>query len=669
MRPRSRAFIPFAVLAVSLTPWILKAHSPYYPAVVFFYSEFPDRPISEFAKGRLGIIQPTWYRGYLVVAYRYLTEQPLTLPEQKSFLEFKDLHPRSALAPRPVDSWKFNTWEEGPPQQWIKARAKFRKDAPPPSVDWWRYTSGERCLDDSFRTAVRTLQDRVELYGAHSQEVQDWITAQDQVYLNCRSRFANDKAPDIIPVEPLPTASPLSRADRAYQIAAAYFYAGKMDEAIHRFEAISHDSSSPWRDFGAYLVARMVLRQAVSDDEMSFDPRRLAEADARLRTASAEITNPGLQRSIAGLQQFIAIRLHPEKEYRLIAARLSQGGSGARFGQDIADLGFLTERAIGNTPDFPGVDGWSKEYRSKVEHWRNQRYAEIHEQRTTSDLTDWLLTFQWRTPAAKSHATERWRATKSLPWLIAALAMARGDDAVTPQLIEASARVAPGSAAYPTAALHRARLLRERGDFASARRVLDAALRHSGSFPTSAKNLLTAERLWVAESATKFVNFLVQRPIGFDNGSVAKGESEYCEASYRFSSSMACEEGTLDTGKTGLLPQLDNQAARLLNQAATLDLLASVVHSESLPENIRKQLAPAVWARAAVLDRPEEAASVADAASLLRPELKPFLEHYEKAKTAGERKFLAAYAVAHFPGLRPGVTSTPRITRFCHRRS
>src|SRR5258708_37610601 len=49
----------------------------------------------------------------------------------------------------------------------------------------------------------------------------------------------------------------------------------------------------------------------------------------------------------------------------------------------------------------------------------------------------------------------------------------------------------------------------------------------------------------------------------------------------------------------------------------------------------------------------------------VRPEMKPFITQYREAKTPEERRFIAAYAIAHFPGLRPAVNGrTPRVTRF-----
>ncbi len=49
---------------------------PEFPQVAFTRPSGPDKPMSKFAAGRIGIPLPTWRRAFLVVAYRYLTKSP-----------------------------------------------------------------------------------------------------------------------------------------------------------------------------------------------------------------------------------------------------------------------------------------------------------------------------------------------------------------------------------------------------------------------------------------------------------------------------------------------------------------------------------------------------------------------------------------------------------------
>ena len=664
-----RLRLPAALVVVAISvlfPWNAESHSPYQPTVLFFHTNFPDRPISEFAKGRLGIIQPEWSRGYIVVAYRYLSGKPLSRPEQLSFLDNSELHPPAALKPFPPDRWSNWPKENNGPQQWVKARAKYRKDKPPSpeSEDWWEFTYGERCQSDSFQTAIKTLDNRAKKYGVNSPQLQDWISAQDEVYLNCSEQRGKQQKSNNIP-KPLPaTSDSLARADRTYQIAAAHFYAGDEKDAISQFEAIGRDASSPWREYGAYVAARMVLRNASPDDLSTFDPKKLAEADERLAAAAFQISSPGLKKSIEGLREYIALRLHPDGEYVRLARRIAEGTSGDNLGQDIVDIGYLSDRIAGDPPDFPNVDRWSEQYRNKAEEWRNQHFIDIRKQRSQSDLADWVFTIEWQSPSSSKHARHRWTETKSLPWLVAALINCKGNDPEAAALIEAGAAIKPESAAFATVVYHRARLMREQGNASGAASVVDQALQNARHSPVSAVNLLRAERMLDASSLKDFLTYLPRQPLGFDNGTVTQGEDEFCYGDKP--SQYVCEKNVFESGTPRrLLPQIDSDAALILNKGVRLSDLIWLAQAPPLPENVRKRLAPAAWVRSVLLDRPQEAAVIAKTAVQLRPELQPYIAQYEFAKTAQERHFLAAFAIAHFPALSPFVhDSNPRITRF-----
>jgi hypothetical protein len=664
MKARSLRIVALAVLIVSL-PRSAESHTAYQPTVLFVHWTFPDRPISTYAQGRLGIIQPSWYQGYLVVAYRQLSGRPLSIAEQRSFLDHAELHPTAALKPLPPDLWMHWPKENGPAQQWVKARAKYRKD-PPPAVeaDWWEYTEGERCQNDSFLTAIRTLADRAKRYGSASPKLREWITAQDQVYFNCAERRGNNGNASQIP-SPLPAnADALARADRTYQIAAAHLYSGDFKQAMMEFEVIGRDESSPWQPYGEYLAARASLRAAEPDDTAKFDSKMLEEADARLAQAAGQTSQPGLKRSIAGLREYIALRLHPDVEYTRLCQRVSLGAVDANFGQDVIDIEYLMSKISGTLPDFPGADQWSSEYQKKLAEWQDQQFNEIRAKQPQPELADWLFTVGSDTPNARRWARARWQKTRSLPWLVAALMASKGSDTGASELLAASEAVSPASAAYPTVSFHRARLLREQGKFASERSVVEAAMRHSREMPRSAVNLLQAERTLGAANLDEFVQFLPLQPIGYDNGMDAHGEAEFCYAEKPAAS--PCETGVFEAGNPPhLLPQIDPDEARVLNRGLTLDDLILIARSPSLPENLRKELAPAVWARAVILERIDQAAAIAPTVALVRPELKPYIAQYQAAKRPDERKFLAAYAIAHFPGLRPFVPSVaPRVTRF-----
>jgi hypothetical protein len=68
-----RIVLAFALVLVAATGWRLaQACAPDFFRAVFSYARHPDLPRTEFIDGRLGVLQPTFARSYLVIAYRYL---------------------------------------------------------------------------------------------------------------------------------------------------------------------------------------------------------------------------------------------------------------------------------------------------------------------------------------------------------------------------------------------------------------------------------------------------------------------------------------------------------------------------------------------------------------------------------------------------------------------
>lgn len=663
------AFILFSLFCILIIASIAHTHTPYRPEVIFSHP-FPDRPISAFLAGRIGILSGEWVPSYRVVAFRYFAGRPLTRTEQKSFLAQANLNPEGALKAPVPNQWQ-REMQASPVRLWLRLRRQFTKTPPPSStsgIEWWEYTDGENCQSGAFQMATATLRSRARHFGAYSPQLKDWLTGQDTVFLNCPAGEPAQKVA-AIPAALPDSASPLLRADRDYQIAAAHFYAGHYAEAVKRFEAIAADPDSPWREWGSYLAARAVLRSGyptdyiVAYDQENFDPGQLAEAEQRFTRVAAETTNPQIRRSALGLVSFIAFRLRPEEQTELVTRRVSLGQAGDRFGQDLEDFLVMLGKQSGTAPDFPGLEPYTRKYDDAVREWHNRRFAQLQEFRAAHELNDWMLTMECCAEPRRHHALEQWNAKKSVLWLVAGISLARGADPAVPALLLGAASVSPASPAYPTLLYHWARLLRERGEYSAARELLDKALSAPQDWTVSDINLLRSERFLLSTNLSEFARFSWSQPIAFSNGTVSKGEADYCDPD---GWDVACDLNIfVDPGSRKFLPQFDVGSAAILNQQLPLAFLARLVHSPDLPQSLRDRMAPAVWARAAILDRPEVASDVSHLVVAARPELKLYTDYYQAANTPGERKVRAAYAIVHFPGLRPFVEGpSPRVTRF-----
>src|SRR6185436_16709960 len=123
-----------------------------------------------------------------------------------------------------------------------------------------------------------------------------------------------------------PAADALTRADRAYQTAAAYFYAMQYEEAESRFLAIAEDNSSPWRPYGRYLAARsLIRRQSVGVPSLGKieGAAVLDRADRHLESIANDSNAPAnLRESALRMRSLVALRSRTTQRFHELAAFL-----------------------------------------------------------------------------------------------------------------------------------------------------------------------------------------------------------------------------------------------------------------------------------------------------------------------------------------------------------
>jgi hypothetical protein len=315
-----RLLIAVLILAV---PVELPSCGPFLPQALFHLTVWPEAPV-EFARGQLGIVQPTYERLYQVIAYRYLSGVGLNEAERRAILP----------SPQP-------TVDKNP---WLVARNHFPGIQPLRRLEPYRQVKKEgyfdtylNCNDDAFRTAAATLE-RIQRTGAAA----EWIAAQDVVFSNC-SQGATI---------PQPASDPRLRADRAYQIASAKFYSEQYEAARQDFQTIAADASSPWHDVAPYLAARCLIRAG-----------RFAEAATELRSVAPA----------SRLLGFVEAHLHPAERMHELALALVRPDSEASIGQDLIDYRMLFDRGVTPPPN-DDLTNWIRSLQAggagAVEIWR-----------------------------------------------------------------------------------------------------------------------------------------------------------------------------------------------------------------------------------------------------------------------------------------------------------
>jgi hypothetical protein len=659
-----------AILILVVLPRWSESCAPGFPQAVFTRQTRPDKPAAVFAKGRIGIPLPTWKRAYLVVAYRYFSDRPLSAMEQRSMLAFFGYDDVASLEPEPIYDVI---------NRWLRERAKYR-DGIPPEVEPYRhgkspYYEYANCLPPAFETAIHTLQLRAKQFGIKSPELQEWITGQDTVFANCTDisttlpNASQTKArPVLLIPSPLPSsAHSLLRADRAYQIAAAHFYATQLPEALREFDAIAKDESSPWHVIAHYMAVRTIIRQSWAETKAGSqegpNPAILAQAPPRIASILADNKLKAIHHDTERLQSLVRFHLHPDQRQHELARILVSGRSGVDFGQHLVDYKLLLDRFLDVDPEFQDWPLGGPLYDQRVREWKAKRYPELKKERS-DDLSDWLMTVQSVSDASKLHAVKKWRTTGSMPWLFAAMLKSSGKNTAAQDLLQAAGRVSATSPAYAATAFHRSRLLRESGDVQGASRVVEEILASSKSLPVSTVNLLKDEQMRNSISFEEFRERLVRTPVevSFESDDSSEEESYSCDAA---SCNLALYGVPKPKASSRLLPQFDVSVAETLNMRLSVDVLTEIAISGKLPNNLQNKLAPAVWARAVLLGNEKAAGKVAESVINAHPEMKPFVDAYAATKDGGERHFIAVFTILHFPGLRPFVEGAfPRTTEF-----
>lgn len=582
MKPKQVAAVGLVVAGIFLMPSHLPSCGPFFPEAIFTHREYPGPQAERYLAGQLGVLQPTYQRRYLFVAYRYLSGKPLARQEQQAL---------QAPAQQPASG----------PAEWQAARSKIPGAGPGPPPNVFRRIPGSQwesylnCPDDAFRTAARTLQQGLEAFGAAHPGLKSWIAAQDAVFSNCSQG-------ESLPPEPEAGLPAPLKADRAYQIAAAHFYAGKFEQAEKRFREIAADSNSPWRRVAPYLVARTLIRKATLRAEPGADPATLAQAEQQLRAVLSDSSLKQVHPAATGLLNFVAARLHPVERLRELSRALADPERAPELPQNLTDFEYLMRRNL------TGLD---------------------------EGLAEWVATFERNGPEALQQALTKWTQNASLPWLVAAIAKIGPGSQQRSSLLAAAEKIGRDSPAYATLAYHRVRLLMEGGESEQARRLLDGWLPDlRAALPGSSLNLFLAQRLAVAQNLAEFLEFAPRVP-----------------------ASMTYEgEGTPERPvKAQAL--FDADSVRILNQGLPLSSLEAAATRQALPVHLRRRLLIAAWTRAVLLNDLRTARALAPDLERHYPALKSLLQEHLSAADAEARRFAAAYLFLKLPGMKPYLTS------------
>ena len=602
-----------SLLLTSLTLHSLPSFGcgPFFKTAIFDYYLHPGLPLKKYSQGSLSVLRPSFARSYLVVAYRYLSDKPLNKQEQEAAMKVW----RERLL------FEHDSNIENFAEKWIKARAKVKTDKV--SID--PYGRGDNYLyylrfnRDSFKTAIDSLESMITKYGIKSKEVAQWVDAQDKVFAVAK------KAP-----QPLAESTPeYTRKERDYQIASHKFYSNNFDEAIVAFKQIADDKNSRWNKIAPYLIARCLIRKAnlvKNADKASL----LEKAKETLDNIIADKSKSSLHSMSKNLLQYVEYRRVPSQTLNEIAKKLSKGNSPQTFKNDLGDITNL-------------LDGVSVNTSSEKE--KGLTPSDIR-----ADLTDWVWTFNRNRPESLTHSLKKWRDTNSLPWLVCCLSLGSSNFGKLnakdlTDLLNAAQNVSSQNPGYLSVAYYQTKLLIKKGALDQAAKVTAAVLGNKDNYNPTTINLFKTLQLNLVKSLDEFVQ-LIPRKIAGDDYSTNV-----------FDIPLWFFSGENKKDKRPEKISIDPITATLLNKGLSVDYLVKVAENNKLPLAVKKNLIPAVWLRAVLLNKERQAINLSKKVEIVIPELKSDMVRYRSAMNSNERKFLALYTVSKNPGLKPYVTT------------
>jgi hypothetical protein len=600
--------------AVALVfPWVtVQACGPDFQPDVFVQTTHPD-DLHTFAAGKLGILQTGYDSNEYAVAYRYLSGGVLSKEEQAAYApaaqvpkDWTKMTPEQIQTAQQADSdaTAVGTWITAR-QEWLAAAGVQDTGAKglPNGNDYYS-PEQSNCPDPAFRNAVLTGKGRAAAWGGKSPLLVDWIHGQDAVFSNCDGKTPG--TPAAAPAD----APALLRADRAYQVAAALFYAAKFDDARAAFEAIGRDAGSPWHAWGGYLAARAAVREAFgkgkpadeySPDLADFDKPTMQRAQEMLEKLLAHPPEGLSREAVERELNFVRIRTEPDKRAAEICAALAGPRPDAHLQQDLKDLDFIL--------------------------YKHLKLA------STPPLLEWIGAL--RQPDSEG-AVKQWQSTPTMPWLVVAVMQADAKGAGTAALMAAAAKVKAGDPAFETVVFHRVRILTDLRRDDEARALVDSVLQ-TKTQAGSERNAYLSERMGLARSFEEMLTYAPRTVMDAESqGFSAAGAncSIYTEQRQKPARCVSDEHAL----------EFDEDAVMALNEQTPLSRLVEAAESQKLPQNLRDEVAMAAWTRSVLLD---DAASAAKLSPLLPEKLR---------KTAGTSiGFPATLALLRDPGLRPVV--------------
>jgi len=282
------------------------------------------------------------------------------------------------------------------------------------------------------------------------------------------------------------------------------------------------------------------------------------------------------------------------------------------------------------------------------------------------ELSDWLFTFQTKTPEAYLYSLKKFRESGSELWLMTALAKAERSSTDTARLIEAANKANRTTPGYQTIAFHQARLLLELGKNADSKKIIEDMLNTGDDLGISTRNSFLDLRRQVGESLDDFLTNSLRKAYGWDfSGSVGSideliaEQKGYYDPKYNKDGREAFDKEVEDRYKDESLWQnremLDAASIDLINRTFPQTVLLEVHASKTLPDHLRPKIAIAIWTRAFLLGDTATLLKMTPELAKYYPDLEPQFAKITAATTPAAKDRAALFFILKNPLMSPYI--------------
>ncbi|MEK8032884.1 hypothetical protein AACH06_18850 [Ideonella sp. DXS29W] len=610
-----------------------------------------SQALPRYGTGQLGVIQPSYRRVYLMLAWRAAQGHPLSAAEMDQ-LVVQGWRVQVEGTRNPYSS--ATAWREARKAAVARLPAGKRprsKGLPEGSEVFGEFGGGMNCNAYAFVRAEQTLAERQKMPADQGWPAWGglWLQQQDAVFDACTATPTAGGAPEAAPLlPPLPAgAPPWLQWDRDYQMAAIRFYRRDYQAAREAFLAIAADKASPWRVVAAYLAARSLIR-ATSDEFGGDAPAGGRQVNAEVRemlaTARRELLQVADEYPPAhDLVGWIDMRLRPQERLKGLGAELAEGRLIPHRVGAVNDylvwLSRLPPQTLVDAPD--AMTRWIGVMQAccaplEMPWWIDTGASQAAESLVGEPLQQRAL----------GVARAQWRATHAPVWLVPLLSQALppGPKVPAERLLAADERqaalaVPAESPIYLHLRYHLLRLRIAQGDTASADADI-AALLADRKQPMSdaTRNRFLGLKVQSAQSLADFLATAPRRivePMG-------RPLIDADRASRANPQAAAPAVG------------LDSDFLGPLYRHLPLATLMAIRQAPELSAE-RVRLTEIIWTRAALLGQWEVADALADELAQPRTTTRELWRRFKAARTPAEKRDAATVIWVNTPELNPGL--------------